>query len=113
MIFWGYTKIRIPLFLWAYNFPKTIPYDGYFLRNFRNFQKRYFQISSSITEAYLEPNRKYIMNLLAKTVKAKKFYRKYLTGPKYPSELAMNFSKVFFCFSIIMGKWLFIEGGCS
>ena len=36
-IFWGYTEIKIALFLEVYNFTKTILQDDYFLRNFRNF----------------------------------------------------------------------------
>ena len=61
--FWGLHKIRIARFLEAYNFIKTILQDGYSLRNFRNFRKSYFQISSSIAETYLELHRKSMMEL--------------------------------------------------
>ena len=61
--FLGLHKIKISRFFWTYNFTKTILQDNYFLRNFQNFWKSYFQKSSFITEAYLEPNRKLLMEL--------------------------------------------------
>ena len=54
--------------------------DVYILRNFRNFRKSFFQISSSITQAYLETNRKSMMELSGENSLAKKFHRRYLTG---------------------------------
>ena len=65
-IFWGYTKIKIALFLEVYNFTKTILQDD-FLRK----KKATFQVSSSITESYLEPNRKSMKDFLVKTIKPK------------------------------------------
>ena len=82
-IFWGYTKTR--LFK-----PTTRLQDGYFLRNFQNFRKSYFQVSSSITEVYSKPNRKSTMDFLVKTVKSKRSLVDIWRGSKYASALVMN-----------------------
>ena len=69
----------------------------------------YFQISSFIAEAYLEPNRKSMMDFLAKTVKTKSSIVDFWQGSKYISALVMYFSEVFFCFSTFMGKWYRVQ----
>ena len=52
------------------------------LETFWEFSKKllYFQISSRITEAYLEPNRKSMIELFGENSYAKKVHLRYLTG---------------------------------
>ena len=54
----------------------------FFTEIFSEFLKKllYFQISSPITDAYLEPNQKSMMELFDENSSAKKFHRRYLTG---------------------------------
>ena len=73
-----------------------------FWENFKIFEKA----TSSITEAYLEPNRKSMMDFLAKTFKTKSSIADIWRGSsKCASALVMNFPTVFFCSSTLMGKW--------
>ena len=74
---------------------------------FTEFPKKplYFQISSSITEAYLEPNQKSMMELFCEN-SSKSSIVDICGGSKYASALVMNFSK-------LGNIWLTIEGGAG